>query len=165
MPNRPSDLQGPMVGFSGRLGIAQRFGVAAQLATASSRSSIVVTPEGPVGPTRASVVLGSLMGQYDVATNPERYHLRVSAGPAFVRHGGAAYKAVGASSSFAPAFGTSLVVPLWSHLQLSAGATGLFYTTNIPMPRELRSNPGALQRGRQRDLLLHLGLAWGPRGH
>lgn len=162
LPTRPSDLRAPMLGISGRMGITPRLGVAAQIATGRSQSGPFLTPGGPIDAISASTIVGSLVGQYDVTTSPARYHLRLNVGPAFVRHGGDAYKSAGASTSFAPALGTSLAVPMGAHLQLSAEATGMFYSTNIPMPAELRGNPGPLQRGRQRDLLLHLGVAWTP---
>jgi hypothetical protein len=31
---------------------------------------------------------------------------------------------------------------------------------DLPMPPELRLNPGSLERGRQVDLLVHLGVIW-----
>jgi hypothetical protein len=112
LPVEPSDLQAPAWGGTVHLGIGQRLGVAAQLATTRSQIDEAGTPEGPRGPTNVSVVLGSLLFQYDVSPNPHAYHVRVNAGPAFVRHGGEAYRPFGSPTSFGPAFGTAVLVPL-----------------------------------------------------
>ena len=162
LPAKPSDLQGPAWGATVHLGVGQRVGFAAQLVTAHARIGEVVTPEGPRGPTNASVVLGSLVAQYDLSPNPRAYHVRVNAGPAFVHHGGDAYQPFGSPTSFGPALGTAVLVPLRAHLQLTAEATGLFYGFDLPMPPALRANSGHLEHGTQRDVLVHLGIAWTP---
>jgi hypothetical protein len=163
LPDKPSDLRGPVWGGTVHLGIGRRLGVAAQLASARSQIREVITPEGPRGPTNAQVVLGSLLGQLDVSPSPRAYRVWVNAGPAFVRHGGDAYRSYGSPTSLAPALGTTVVVPLRAHLQLTAEGTGLFYVFDVPMPADLRANPGSLEHGSQRDLLVHLGIAWTPR--
>ncbi len=160
IPSRPSDMQSPVWGVTARLGVGSRMGLAAQLAMARSRGNIVYTPAGAIGARTTSIVLGSLFGQYDISPSVSKFHLRLNAGPAFVHHGGDAFREVGGATSFAPAIGTTLVVILREHLQLSAEATGLFYTFDVPMAPELRANAGPLLHGRQRDLLLHLGVAW-----
>lgn len=160
LPVEPSDLQGAAWGGTLHLGFGPRLGVAALLATARSQIGEVVTPAGPRGPTNAQVVLGSLLGRYDVSPDPRAYHVWVNAGPAFVRHGGDAYRPYGSPTSLGPALGTAVLVPLWAHLQLTAEATGLFYRFDVPMPAALRGNPGSLEHGSQRDVLAHLGIAW-----
>ena len=160
LPVEPSDLQSRTWGGTVRLAVGRRFGFAGQLAVAKSRIASVSTPQGPSPATNASVVIGLLLGQYDVSPRPHDYRIWVNAGPALVQHGGDAYRRYGSATSFGPALGMTIDVPLAAHLKLSADATGLFYTFDLPMPPEFSANPGPLEHGNQRDALLHLGIAW-----
>jgi hypothetical protein len=161
LPGRPSDLRGPTWGGVGHLSIGRRFGVEAQVSVAQSAVPMVDTPDGPRGPTNASVDIVSLEAQYDVSPAPERHRLWLSAGPVLVRHAGDAYAPYGNPRSIGAAGGVGLTVPLRSRLQFAADLTTLWYTFNVPMPPALRLNPGPLEHGAQRDALLHVGLRWG----
>lgn len=161
LPETPSQLRGAAWGGSGRLSIGQRFGVTAQFARTASRVPEVITPGGPRGPTDAAVTVATLQGQYDVSTTPKAHRVWVSAGPAFVRHGGAAYAPYGSPTSLGAALGLTVAVPIASRLQLTADATGVFYIFDVPMPPEFARNPGRLEHGDQRDVLVRFGLAWG----
>jgi hypothetical protein len=161
LPERPEDLRAVAWGGAGHLAIGNRFGVTAQVAKASSRVPEVITPVGPLGPTDASVLLATLQGQYAVSSTP-RAQLWLNAGPGLVHHGGTAYARHGSPTSVAGAIGTTLVVPVAPHLQFTANATVLLYVIDVPMPPNLRLNPGRLEHGVQRDALLHAGLSWRP---
>jgi hypothetical protein len=161
LPNQPSDLRGTAWGGAGHLSFGRRFGVEGQLSVAASTVPEVTTPGGPRGPTGARVSIVTLEAQYDISPTPLAYRVWLSGGPAFVRHGGDAYSRYGSPRSFGSALGIRLAVPIVSHLQLAAEATTVFYTLDVPMPTELRRNPGNLEHGAQRDAVLRIGLAWG----
>jgi len=161
LPERPEDLRAAAWGGAGQLAIGDRFGVAAQVAKTRSRVPESFNPGGAAGPTDASVLLATLQGQYAVALMP-RAQLWLNAGPGLVHHGGTAYARHGSPTSFAGVIGTTLVVPVAPHLQFTANATVLLYVLDVPMPPELRLNPGRLEHGAQRDALLHAGLSWRP---
>lgn len=160
LPGQPSDLKGTAWGGTAHLGFGGRYGVAAQVAAANSQVGGGNTPEGVERPTGASVLLATVLAQYDVSPNPRAFGIWLSAGPALIRHGGDAYRPYGSPTSYGAAFGTTVAVPLGAHLQLNADVTGLFYTFDVPMPPDLRANPGRLEHGSQRDALVHLGIAW-----
>ena len=161
LPERPEDLRATAWGGAGQLAIGNRFGVAAQVAKTSSRVPQVVNPGGAAGPTDASVLLATLQGQYAVALKPHA-QIWLNAGPGLVHHGGTGYARHGSPTSFAGAMGTTFVVPVAPHLQFTANATVLLYVLDVPMPPQLRLNPGRLEHGAQRDALLHAGLSWRP---
>src|SRR5262245_23297049 len=161
LPEKPEDLRASAWGGAGHLAFGNRFGVVVQVAKTSSRVPAVFTPGGPFGPRDASVLLATLQGQYAVSSLPHA-QLWVNAGPGLVRHGGNAYELHGSPTSFAGAIGTTLVVPVAPHLQFTANATVLLYVLDVPMPPNLRLNPGRLEHGPQRDALLHAGLSWRP---
>jgi hypothetical protein len=46
------------------------------------------------------------------------------------------------------------------HLRATVGVSTLVYMFDLPMPPELRLNPGSLEHGRQVDLFAHFGLSW-----
>lgn len=160
LPGQPADLQGPTWGGMAHLGIGRRYGIAAQIATASSQFGGGFTPDGLQPPSHARVLLGSLLAQYDVSPNPRAVRVWLNAGAAVIQHGGDAYRPYGSPTSFGPAFGTTIGVPLGAHLEVAADATGVFYTLDVPMPPDLRFNPGRLEHGSQRDALVHVGLMW-----
>lgn len=160
LPSQPSDLKGPAWGGTAHLTLGRRFGVAGEVAATRSEVPEVITPGGPRGPTDASVVLGLLLAQYDLSAKPGAYHLWVNAGPAAIHHGGDAYSPYGSPTSLGGAVGMTLVVPIRGHLELSADATGLFYTLDVPMHHELGLTPGSVEHGDQRDALVRLGLMW-----
>jgi hypothetical protein len=45
-------------------------------------------------------------------------------------------------------------------MEWTAGATGMAYVLDIPMPPESQRNPGKLEHGNQRDVVFRTGLAW-----
>lgn len=160
LPGQPSELEGTAWGGAAHLGIGGRYGIAAQVATANSQVGGGNTPDGVQRPAGASVLIASVLAQYDVSPKPRAFGIWLNAGPAVIRHGGDAYRPYGSPTSFGAAFGTTVSVPLGAHLQLNADVTGLFYTFDVPMPPDLRANPGRLEHGSQRDALVHLGIAW-----
>lgn len=160
LPESPDALRAAAWGGAGHIAFHGRFGVLAQFAATRSRVPQVITPGGPRGPTDARVLIATVQGQYDVSPSPRTYHLWLNAGPGVVHHGGQAYAAYGSPTSFAGALGATLAVPVVAHLQFTADAMVLFYRIDIPMPSNLRLNPGSLERGTQQDALLHTGLAW-----
>jgi hypothetical protein len=161
LPEKPSQLRGAAWGGSGHVSIGRRFGVTGLFAQTMSRVPEVITPGGPRGPTDATVTVATLQGQYDLSPPPKAHRVWVNAGPAFVRHGGAAYAPYGSPTSLGAALGLTLVVAIASRLQVTADATGVFYVFDVPMPPEFARNPGRLEHGDQRDALLRLGLTWG----
>ena len=161
LPETPSQLRGAAWGGSGHLSIGRRFGITGQFVRTKSRVPEVITPGGPRGPTDATVTVASLQGQYDVSSTPKAHRVWVNAGPALVRHGGAAYAPYGSPTSLGAALGLTVAVPIASRLQLTADATGVFYIFDVPMRAEFARNSGRLEHGDQRDVLLRFGLAWG----
>lgn len=160
LPLKPSDLAGAAVGATAHLSIGERYGVAAQFAVAKSQLGKVFTPAGPRGPVDQNVSLAMLLAQYDVSPRPDLLRLWLNAGAAAIRYGGDAYRRYGSPVSFGPAIGTTMSVPLVMHLALTANVSEIFYRFNLPLPSNLALNPGPLQHGAQRDVLLHLGLDW-----
>jgi len=162
LPETPEDLRGSAWGGVGHLAFGNRFGVAVQVATTNSRVPESINPGGVSPQTDAPVFLATVQGQYAIPLAPHA-RLWLNAGTGFVRHGGTAYARRGTPASLAGAFGTTLEVPVAWHLQLTANATALVYPFDVPMPPNLRLNPGSLQHGIQEDALLHVGVAWRPR--
>lgn len=161
LPRQPDELRGLSWGAMAQLSLPRRLGVLAELVVTNSRVPAVITPAGPRGPKSAHVTIGSVQGQYDASLDRHAYHLWINAGPAIVHHGGDAYASLAATSAPAAAAGATLAIPLRAHLQFAAAGTLLLYHMDIPMPPELRLNPGSLERGTQRDALLQVGLTWG----
>ena len=161
LPETPSQLRGAAWGGAGHLSIGRRFGITAQFARTTSRVPEAITPGGPRGPTDAAVTVATVQGQYDVSPPPKAHRVWVNAGPAWVRHGGDAYAPYGSPTSLGAALGLTITVPVASRLQLTADATGVFYVFDVPMPPAFARNPGPLEHGDQRDVLVRFGLAWG----
>ena len=162
LPETPSELRGFATGGVAQVTFGRRLGVEARLSVANSSVREVNTPAGPMGPTGARVVAASLLGQYEVSPTLESYRLWLSAGPGVVRHGGDAYARYGSPTSIAGAFGVGLRLPLPMHFRFAADATTLVYPFDVEVPTIIMdwSNPYTLQRGRQVDALVHLGLQW-----
>ena len=160
LPEHPKDLQAASWGARAQLSFPNRIGIAIELLVTNSQVPEVITPAGPRGPTGARVTVGAIQAQIDVSPHPRAYHFWLDAGPAIVHHGGDAYASLSATSAVAGAAGGTLVIPLARHLQVLATGEVLFYQMNIPMPSDLRLNPGSLERGTQRDALVHVGLAY-----
>jgi hypothetical protein len=59
-----------------------------------------------------------------------------------------------------PVIGAGAAVRLFRGLRATLGAFTIFYTLDLPMPPRLSGNPGSLQRGKQADLQLQVGLTW-----
>jgi hypothetical protein len=77
-----------------------------------------------------------------------------------IRHGGAAYDRFSTPTDFGPVVGAGARFALTRQLHTTVGFRTLVYMFDLPMPPELRLNPGSLERGRQVDLLVHLGVSW-----
>lgn len=161
LPTDPSQLRGVAWGAEGQLSTGGRFGLAGQFAVASSTLPPVITPAGPSKATNARVTIATLQARYDVSPVRERVSVWLSAGPALVQHGGYAYRTYGSPRSVGAAAGVGIAVPIASMLRVFAGATALRYSFDVPMPAELRSNPGSLQHGPQTDAVVNLGVRWG----
>ena len=157
----PSQLRGRAWGATGQLTL-RRLGLEAVVSTTRSMLPGAYTPGGYAPPTPARVTAAAVVGQYDLSPSPARYHLWVGAGPALVQYGEGGYARYGSPRSWGGAVGLGVTAPLWPRLELAAAATGFAYTFDLPMPAELRPNPGSLQHGAQRDALIHLGLRWRP---
>jgi len=95
-----------------------------------------------------------------LAGAPSGHQVWLSAGPAAIRHGGKAYERYGTSAQLAAMVGAGARVRITRRVNATLGINTLFYKFDLPMPPELRLNPGSLQRGRQLDGLFHLGIGW-----
>jgi hypothetical protein len=160
LPNQPSDLQGLAAGVSAAISLTAHFGSAATLAMIRSEVPQITIPGGPRGPTGVQILVGTVEGRINVLPRSYASRLWLGLGPAFVRHGGTAYSRYGSPTSLGAAASLEAVVPLRTHLEWATGATGMAYTIDIPMPPELRLNPGQLEHGNQRDVVFRTGLAW-----
>lgn len=163
LPREPSDLRGRAWGGAAHISFGQRLGTEGRVSITNSTIPGMFTPAGPVGPTAAQVLVATVQGQYDISLFPERYHLWLSAGPGFIRHGGDAYGQYGSPVSVGSALGVDLTVSIPVGLEIAAGATAVRYTFDLAMPPALRGNPGSLQHGDRMDRLIHLGIRWGRR--
>lgn len=161
LPLRPADLSGPAWGGEARLWLDRRIGVQLQAATASSTIGEVLTPGGVSPPTRARVLTVTVQGLWNLSPAPERYRFWLGAGTGLVRHGGDAYADHGSPIDVAGVLGVGAAAHVVSRLRVTGGVSALLYTFDLEMPPDLRSNPGSLQRGFQRDVQLHFGLSWG----
>lgn len=161
LPQEPSDLSGVAWGAEGQLSFGGRLGLEGQLASASSTIPEVITPGGPSGPTNARVTIATLQARYDASPSREKAGVWLSAGPALIEHGGDAYRRYGSPRSVGVAAGIGIAVPITSTLRVVAGVTALRYSFDVPMPAELRYNPGSMEHGTQTDAIFHLGLRWG----
>jgi hypothetical protein len=166
LPTRPSDLGGSTWGGEARAWFGHRLGV--QVAASVTNSTITYeriipvalpqaqAPGGSTDSIRAQVLVVTAQAQYDLSPTPGDHWIWVSAGPAMVRHGGAAYAMVGTAVDVGAALGAGLELPIGSHLRALLSAKSLLYELHV---RE--SETGTLvEGGVQTDLLFHLGLAW-----
>jgi hypothetical protein len=160
LPEEPSDLSAIAWGATGHIVARNRLGFAAQLAaTINSRVQSYPTPDGRQhGPTDATVTMGLVQAQFDVSPRPQAYHVWLNAGPGFVRHSGDSYRDFGSPTSLAAAIGATITVPIAEHWQLIADATTLFYAFQLPTPSYLIGVN--MERGNQRDAMLHVGFGW-----
>ncbi|MEP6729889.1 MAG: hypothetical protein ABJE10_04580 [bacterium] len=171
LPQTPSDLRGLALGGDAQMWFTRRLGLDVQAAVSNSTIDGGATPcaycslAGPSSaqrvPTAAQVVIVTAQARYDISYRPETYRFFVSGGAGVVRHGGDAYARYGSPTSPAGAFGMGFSIPVVSGFNFSAGASAMLYPFDLPMPMELRGNPGSLQHGFQTDVLFHVGLHWG----
>lgn len=160
LPNTPQVLSGLAWGGAGTVWFGRRFGAELQASLTQSTIPGIISPVGPLGPTPAQVDLVVFQGLFTVLGAPSGHHVWLSAGPGLIHHGGRAYDRYALSAQWAAVAGAGAQVRISRRLQAAFGLDGLFYTFDLPMPPELRHNPGSLQHGRQIDALLHLGLSW-----
>jgi hypothetical protein len=166
LPTTPSDLRASTWGGTARVSFNRRVGVEGQLSVANSTVPGVNTPAGPREPTRAQLLMVMVQGQYDVSPIPEQFRVLLGAGPALIRHGGDAYAHFGSPVSPGGAIGVGVTLPMVLGLQLTAGASALFYPFDVKMPPNVdtpngQASEGSFQHGFQTDALFHLGLRWG----
>jgi hypothetical protein len=163
LPSNPSQLRGVAWGAEGQLSFGARLGLEGRFAVANSTLPAVNTPAGIGGGKNARVSVATLQARYDVSPAPERVGVWLSAGPAFIQHGGDAYRTYGSPRSVGGAAGVGIALPVTSTLHIIAGATAVRYSFDVPMPADMRLNPGSLQHGMQTDAVIHLGVRWGRR--
>lgn len=162
LPGTPQDLRGLTWGGAARVWLGRRFGAELQASFTQSTIPGITTPGGPSVPTSAQVDLVVFQGLFTVLGAPSGHQVWLSAGPGLIHHGGTAYAPYALSAQLAAVAGAGARVRISRRLQAAFGLNGFFYTFDLPMPPELRHNPGSLQHGRQIDALLHLGLSWTP---
>lgn len=158
----PSQLAGSALGASAQLRFTRRAAIEATVSTTRSTIPGGNTPGGPVPPTPARVTVATLVAQYDLSPRPSRVRLWLGAGPALVRHSDGGYSRYGTPTSLGGAASIAAAVPLRSRVELAANVSGVAYTLDVPMPRDLALNPGSLQHGAQRDLVMSIALRWRP---
>jgi hypothetical protein len=157
LPKEPANLQGTALGFDGQISIGRHWGIEGSASTTGSYLPGCICPGGggPRNGTDARVNVAVLEGQYDLSLAPSRYRLWLSAGPALVQHAGDAYAPFDSPHSWAAAFGLDLGIGLIGPLQLHANATTVIYSFDVnPDSRQ------SLERGRQTDALISVGLRW-----
>ena len=159
LPMKPEDLSGPEFGGEVDAWFGRRVGASIEAGFASSSVPATVTPAGMRGPTAARVETAVAQALVSLPTS-FREHLWLSAGVGVIRHAGTAYARYGSPSEGAGVIGAGAKADLNDHFSLTAGITTLWYMFNLPMPAELRLNPGSLERGRQMDAIFHLGARW-----
>jgi hypothetical protein len=160
LPRHPADLSSGAYGAEARLWIRRRLGVQVQAATASSRIRKGWTPLGEVGPTPARVLSLSAQGLYAFLPHDKRYSAWFSGGFGYVHHGGKAYEPYDSTTDLAAVLGVGGTVGIRGPLRASGGLGILLYPFDVPMPDELRLNPGSMQHGFQEDILMHIGVSW-----
>ena len=159
LPREPQDLAGVALGGEAEAWFGRHFGASVDAAVTRSSVGMTITPAGPRGPTSAhveTVVAQALVGLPRLL-GP---HSWISGGVGMVRHTGDAYATLSSLSQGAGVIGGGTRVDLNHRVSLTAGVTTLWYMLNIPMPPELRANPGSLERGRQLDVTFRLAASW-----
>jgi hypothetical protein len=159
MPTTPQDLSGAAFGGEADAWFGRRLGASIEAGVSHSTVPAEHTPEGDRGPTSAHVetlVAQALVGlPRGIGT-----HSWISAGLGMVRHAGNAYASVGPASEGAGVLGAGSSFDMNDHIAITAGITTLWYTLDIPMPAQLRGNPGSLERGLQIDATFRVGARW-----
>jgi len=165
LPRTPRDLSGTAWGGEARAWFGKRVGVELRASFAQSTIPSVATPAGPTRPTLANVGMLTAQGLFTLIGAPARHQIWVSAGGGAIRHGGQAYDRHGAPTDIGAALGAGARARLTPRIHATLGISTLVYMFDVPMPPELRLNPGSLQRGRQVDASIHLGATWMVGGH
>jgi hypothetical protein len=152
LPQTPSGLSGFLWGANAQITSAGRIALEGAVSTAASTLPACACPNGfDTGPTHLRVTVASVVGQYDISNDRDRYHLWVNAGPAVVHREGGGYDQFGSPTSWGGAFGLELAVSVARQLQVVATGSGVAYSLNM-----------ALQRGQQFDVLASIGVRWHP---
>lgn len=159
LPQQPEDLAGPAFGGFAEVWFGRRVGVLVQADVTRSSVGGADTPEGPRGPASAHVESLALQA---LAGLPHVLGLRpwISGGFGAVRHTGDAYTGIARPWQPAGVVGLGSSIGITKRIALTAGVTTMWYTLNVPMPPELQSNPGSLERGRQIDATFLFGASW-----
>jgi hypothetical protein len=159
LPREPQDLAGVAFGGEADAWFGRNFGASVDAALTRGSVAIITTPESPRGPTSAHVE--TVVAQALVAL-PRQLgpHSWISGGIGMVRHAGDAYVGLSSLSQGAGVLGAGSRLDLNNRVSLTAGVTTLWYMLDVPMPPELRANPGSLERGRQLDVTFRLAASW-----
>jgi hypothetical protein len=159
LPPDPQALAGAVFGGEADAWLGKHFGASLDAAVTRSSVGITLTPEGPRGPTSAHVetVVAQALVALPRMLGP---HSWISGGFGMVRHTGDAYAGLSSLSQGAGVVGAGSRLDLNDRVSLTAGVTTLWYMLNVPMPPELRANPGSLERGRQLDVTFRLPASW-----
>lgn len=160
LPVAPRDLSGLAVGGEARIWFGARVGGELRASVARSTVPSVSTPGGPSPSTPARVTTLSAQALFTIAGTPGRNQVWLSGGLGVVRHGGKAYEPYTSLTDPGPIAGAGVRLGVTHRLQITGGISAVTYMFDMPMPPALRLNPGSLERGRQLDLLFHLGMSW-----
>ena len=160
LPYTPQDLNGYAWGAEARAWFGGRWGAQLQVSSSSSTIGPTISPGGPTRTRTANVQLATAQALYNLLPAQSRGRLWLGAGLGAVRHAGNAYADFDKPVDLAGVVGLGVSLPIMQHLSATAGATGAFYFYNLAMPAMFALNPGSMERGRQADVLYHVGLAW-----
>lgn len=160
LPRTPQGLRGFAWGGEVRAWFGKRVGAEVDAMIAHSEVPRIFSPGGPVGPTPANVTTFTAQGLFRFGGDPSSHQLWVSGGIAAVRHGGDAYEPHGTPRDLGPVAGIGAQVGLAHQLRATFGINLVMYTFDVPMPYELRMNPGSLQHAQRVDVWTHLGVTW-----
>ena len=160
LPYTPQALNGNAWGAEARAWFGGRWGAQLQVSSSSSTIGPTISPGGPTRSRTANVQLATAQALYNILPAQSPGRLWLGAGLGAVRHVGNAYANYGSPVNLAGVVGLGVSLPIMQHVSATAGATGAFYFYNLAMPPMYALNPGSMERGRQADVLYHVGLAW-----
>lgn len=160
LPRSPKDLRGTAWGGEARAWFGNRVGADVGVSFAGSTLPSIATPNGPSPTTPATVTTFTVQGLFSLAGAPTRHQVWLSAGAGVIHHGGKAYDRHGGLTDIGPLLGAGARARITQRFHATFGLAVLTYQFDLPMPPELSGNPGSLQRGRQVDMLMHMGITW-----
>jgi hypothetical protein len=160
LPRDPKDLKGRSLGGESRVWFGDRVGAELRGSVARSTIPSVSTPVGPSRPTSADVTTLTTQALLTVLGRPARYQVWISGGVGLVHHGGEAYEQHTSLTDVGPVVGAGARIRLNRNLHATGGFSAVTYMFDMPMPSDLQLNPGSLERGRQLDVLVHIGVSW-----